>query len=297
MNKNWKDVAFLSIVLLVASAVSARESYGQRLFSFADDFHKSACCQRNGWEERIETERHDFTQSATTVGRGILQVESGYSYFYKDQDEEVESTHTLPELMLRWGISEDIEFRIRWNHVWIFADEEHDEIGSEDLRLSFKLQITRPESAEILPLSALEIRWTAPTGGESFTTNGVEFGLDYIYQWQLAERATLAGSTGFATNGLGDLALYDPEINQTDDFIAISQSVALGLELSERNTMYSEWFGLYSDGREEAFRIAFFNVGLDHYVTENLVIDFRIGAGLTDDADDFFTGVGGGYRF
>ena len=108
---------------------------------------------------------------------------------------------------------------------------------------------------------------------------------------------TLAGSTGFGTNGLGDLALFDPDISLTDDFMAISQSAVLGLELSESDTMYAEWFGLFSDGREEAFSISFFNVGLDHYLTDNLVIDFRIGAGLTEDADDFFCGVGGGYRF
>jgi len=29
------------------------------------------------YEERIETERHDFTQSTTTVGRGVFQLESG----------------------------------------------------------------------------------------------------------------------------------------------------------------------------------------------------------------------------
>jgi hypothetical protein len=296
MIKRWKDVSVLSILLLGTFAVSANESQAQRIFAFADDFHKPACCQRDGWEERIETERHDFTQSATTVGRGILQVESGYSYFHKDREED-ESIHTLPELMLRWGLSEDIEFRVRWNYVWIFEEEEPGRTGSEDLRYSLKLQITRPEHAGLLPTSALEIRGTAPTGGEAFSTNGGEFGLDYIYQWRLSERMTFAGSTGFGTNGLGDLALFDPDINQTDDFIVISQTAVIGMDLSERNTMYSEWFGLFSDGRAEAFSISFFNIGLDHYLTDNLVVDLRIGVGLTQDSDDFFCGVGGGYRF
>ena len=31
--------------------------------------------------ERIETDRHDFTQSTTTAGRGVFQIESGYSFF------------------------------------------------------------------------------------------------------------------------------------------------------------------------------------------------------------------------
>ena len=39
------------------------------------------------------------------------------------------------------------------------------------------------------------------------------------------------------------------------------------------------------------------NVGVDYYVTNNFVLDVRAGIGLSDDADDFFSGVGGGYRF
>ena len=71
----------------------------------------------------METERHDFTQSAVTVGRGIVQVESGYSYFYKDTEDELESAHTAPEMLVRVGLSEDIEFRIRWNYVWQFIKD------------------------------------------------------------------------------------------------------------------------------------------------------------------------------
>ena len=69
------------------------------------------------------------------------------------------------------------------------------------------------------------------------------------------------------------------------------------MEASERNTLYVEWFGVFSSGREEEYSISVFNMGVDHYVTNNFVIDFRAGVGLTDDSDDFFTGVGGGYRF
>ena len=61
--------------------------------------------------------------------------------------------------------------------------------------------------------------------------------------------------------------------------------------------MYVEWFGLFSDGLEEDFDISIFNIGIDHYVTEDFVLDIRAGVGLTDDSDDFFTGIGGGFRF
>jgi hypothetical protein len=283
------------IAFIGCLGAAGTDAYGQ-LFEFCDDSSKPWCAQRNPWEERIETERHDFTQSAVTVGRGVLQLESGYSFFYFDSGEEVETSHTFPEMMLRVGLSEDIEFRVRWNHVWQFIDEAPDRIGAEDLRYSLKFQMTRQHCCGGMPTSALELRGTAPTGGEAFTTEQAEFGLDYIYQWELAEGVTVAGSTGYGTNGFGDFGLVPEEPTQ-EHFNALSQSAVIGLELTEANTMYAEWYGIFSGGLDDEFVISVFNVGIDHYVTDNLVLDWRAGVGLSDDSDDFFTGVGGGYRF
>ncbi|QDS99163.1 transporter [Adhaeretor mobilis] len=281
---------FLGLVFLCSAT-----SHGQ-WFEFSDDFSKCDRCQRNPWDERIETERHDFTQSAVTVGRGIFQIESGYSYFYNDAEGEIEDSHTGPEMLLRYGISEDIEVRLRWNYVWQFIDVSPDESGSEDLRYSIKLQMTRQLEESLLPTSALEVRGTAPTGGEAYSTGGVEFGLDYIYQWELTEGVTFAGSTGYAQNGNGDFGLI-PDLPTQENFNVLSQSAVLGMELSATNSMYIEWYGLYSDGLEDEIVVSIFNIGIDHYVTDDFVIDFRAGVGLSGDSDDFFTGVGGGYRF
>jgi hypothetical protein len=266
------------------------------MFEFCDDIAKPWYCQRDPCEERIETERHDFTQSAFTVGRGVVQLESGYTYIFNDDDGEIESSHTFPEMMLRVGLTEDIEFRVRWNYVWQFNDEASDRIGSEDLRYSLKFQMTRQSRSGFLPSSALELRGTAPTGAEEFSTKQVEFSFDYIYEWKLSRGVAVAGSTGFGTNGFADFGLVGEE-PAADRFHAMSQSAVIGFELTESNTAYAEWYGIFSDGRKDEFVISVFNVGVDHYVTDNFVLDWRAGIGLSDDADDFFTGVGGGYRF
>lgn len=287
----------IALILCIVAATQSATANGQHLLEFTDDFFKPARCQRDAWEERMETERHDFTQSATTVGRGVLQIESGYSYFYKDSD-EIESSHTAPETLLRWGVTEDIELRLRWNYAWKFIKDEEDESGSEDLRYSIKLQMTRPEcDCSWMPLSALEVRGTAPTGGDDFTTNGAELSLDYIYQWQLTENMTIAGSTGFGTDGFGDFGLVPPEDFADAKFTFITQSAVLGMDLTNKNTAYFEWFGVFTSGLDEEFSLSFLNVGFDHYFTDNFLIDFRLGAGLNETSDDFFSGVGGGFRF
>jgi len=288
-------VPFTFATIMFALLANGGDSYAQWQPSFWDDFGKPAELQRDPFEERIETERHDFTQSAVTVGRGIFQLESGYSYFNKNTEHESEGSHTFPEMLVRYGISEDVEVRLRWNYVWIYAEEEPSRIGSEDLRYSIKFQLTREEEDDLLTTAA-EIRGLAPTGGDSFTTNHAEIGLDYIYQCSLGERVTLAGSTGYATNGFGDFGLL-PDQPTAENFNVMSQSAVLGVEITELNTLYTEWYAIFSDGLEDEIVVSVFNIGLDHYFTDNLVVDFRAGVGLTEDSDDFFVGVGGGWRF
>jgi len=265
----------------------------QPFLQFVDDFRGEGN-KRDPFEERIETERHDFTQSTKTVGRGVLQIESGYSYFYKDDAEEIENAHTTPEMLVRVGLSDDIEFRIRYNYVWEFNDDAADHSGSEDLRWGLKFRATDQE--RWIPESAFELRFTAPTGGDEFSTERGEFGFDYIYGWRFNERTELYGSTGFATNGLGEFGIL-PDDPVGDRFMLYTQSVALGYELNEFMAMYSEFFGLFTSGHADDPNPVFFNIGVDLYLTDNWLVDFRVGKGLNDDADDLFAGVGGAVRF
>jgi hypothetical protein len=97
---------------------SAATVQGEFALEFLDDFTKPAHYHRDPLEERIETERQDFTQSTKSVGRGVVQVEAGYSYFCKDEAGEIEATHATPEMLWRIGLSEGIDYYLTDN--WIF---------------------------------------------------------------------------------------------------------------------------------------------------------------------------------
>jgi hypothetical protein len=88
-----------------------------------------------------------------------------------------------------------------------------------------------------------------------------------------------------------------PEDPAAERFLVWSPSFAVGLEMTERVTMYNEVYGLFSHALVNDYRIVVYNIGVDYYVTDDFVLDLRIGMGLTPDSDDFFTGVGGGFRF
>ena len=56
----------------------------------------------------IETDRDSFTPATTTAGRNRLIVESAYSFF---DNRGVKETHSFPELVLRFGLGDRLEFR------------------------------------------------------------------------------------------------------------------------------------------------------------------------------------------
>lgn len=247
------------------------------------------------FEERIETERHDFTQSATTVGCGVMQFEYGVLYLHKAEGAERENTYSTPELLFRYGLTEKWEFRTKFNYAYKQNNEEDELSGIQDLRFATKYRVS--EQCCYKPTSAVEFRLSVPTGNSEISSGRVEPGLDYIYTWELNEYFNFSGSTGVNKNGLNDVGFFTPVTDPTDHFFAWTQSFALGAELTENTTGYFEWFGVYTDGREEELAASFLNFGVDYYLSHDVVIDARIGWGLTDDSDDLFVGFGGGFRF
>jgi hypothetical protein len=72
-----------------------------------------------------------------------------------------------------------------------------------------------PEAAALLTLSV-------PTGGEDWTVGKTEFAFDYVYGWDITEEVEIYGSTGLATDGIGDFDFLPEAAN--GDFTVFSQS-------------------------------------------------------------------------
>ena len=67
----------------------------------------------NPFEKHIETDRDSFTPSTRTVETGRWIVESSYSFI---DNRHVAETHSFPELLLRFGLTERIELRFGGNY-------------------------------------------------------------------------------------------------------------------------------------------------------------------------------------
>jgi hypothetical protein len=243
-------------------------------------------------EGPIETDRPDFTEASSTVGRGRAQLEMGYTYIEDEEGDTRVLAQSFPETLLRVGmLAEWFEARIAWNYgiERTTAGGVTDTISDpEDLYLGVKLALTLQDG--IFPEMALVPQMTVPTASEDgFGTGEVMPGVNWLYGWDVGETAwTAAGSTQ-VNRALDDAGVFYAEF---------AQSFTIGYGWTEKLRHYTEWFAFFPHGAADPGTRPehYFNGGFTYLVTYNFQLDIRAGYGLNAAADDFFIGAGAAYR-
>ena len=64
-------------------------------------------------EEHIETDRDSYTPATTTAGHGRWIAEAAYTFI---DNRHTFDSHSFPEFLLRYGVSDRLEFRLGWNY-------------------------------------------------------------------------------------------------------------------------------------------------------------------------------------
>lgn len=240
-------------------------------------------------DEPLVSDRPDFTEASTTVGRGVVQLEAGYTYTFDRDGDDFDKEHSFPETLLRVGmLAEWFEFRIAYNHGSIGSRELgvfDNGAGGQDLYLGAKIGLTLQQG--ILPEMAIIPQMTVPTGHDRFTADRVLPGLNWLYGWDISDFLSCGGST---------------QVNKSvdddgDSFTLVAQSFTFGYSLTERIGAYTEYFGLYPSGASSTLPENYFDGGFTYLVTNNLQLDVRGGVGLNRAAADYFVGSGFVVRF
>jgi Putative MetA-pathway of phenol degradation len=252
------------------------------LFQWAD------CPAEGGpppFDEPLASDRPDFTEASTTVGRGVRQLEMGYTYFRDEVGNSVTSAHSYPEFLLRVGVVADwLEMRVGWNYGSVreqFRPLTRTTNGAEDLYLGLKLGLT-PQNG-LLPEMALVPQMTVPTGHTSFSAHQVLPGMNWLYGWEINDWLSTAGST--QVNLAVDSAAGD-------EYVEFAQSWTVGYTLTEKLGAYTEWFVISPAGSETARTEHYLDGGFAYRVTNDLQLDIRAGKGLSGSATDYFVGTG-----
>jgi hypothetical protein len=240
--------------------------------------------------DEIETDRDSFTPATNVAGRGRAIFESAYSFI---DNRNVPETHSYPEVVARIGAADWLELRIGWNYEVggagspisgnvpsDFGDEAELERAS---RILYGAKFAVTDQDGFIPQSAWIVQGFTPTSGLETHT---DFSATFVAGWTLPNRwvwdsAIRYGATQF----------------EEDDFNTWSPSTTLKIPLGERWKAHAEYFGVFSDGREDETVQQFFSPGVHYLITSNLEIGVRVGWGLNQEAPNFFSNVGFGWRY
>jgi hypothetical protein len=241
-------------------------------------------------EGEIETDRDSFTPATSTVAGGRVVFESAYSFI---DNRAVPETHSFPELLIRYGLTDAVELRLGWNEEIGGAGSPisgnvpnafDDEAGIEDeSRLLYGAKFFLTRQCNGRPESSWIVQGFTPTTGES---NDTLFATSYVVGWELPNESVWDSALRYSTG-----------VNEDDRFNVWSPSTVLKIPIGERWKVHAEYFGVFTDGRESESTQHFLSPGAHYLVTENVEIGMRVGWGLNDQSPNFFANAGFGWQF
>ncbi|MGE4169099.1 MAG: transporter [Candidatus Margulisiibacteriota bacterium] len=230
----------------------------------------------------IETDRPDYTESATTVPKGYWQFENGYT-FGKDGDTTV---HTLGEALIRLGLNDGLEARFGLNSYHIESDTTTSTQGLEDIFVGIKWQwLSQNSNIPGQPDLSVMLHCFLPTGAESFRSQTLRPQAKLAASWDLNDRWSLGTNQNFTL-------LYDGSTS----FWQYSPSCVLGYSWTDQLSSYTELYGFFPTDTTGG-QTHYFNAGLAYQFSPDFQVDTRIGLGLNGKPNDYFVGIGSGIRF
>jgi hypothetical protein len=245
--------------------------------------------------DEIETDRDSFTPATTTAGRGRLIAEYAYSFI---DNRGIKETHSVPELILRYGVTERVELRLGWNYEVGGAGNETSGSGVSDedatsrtgvireYTLAYGAKVGVTKQRRWLPQSAFIVQGFTPTGGSAGASTATQLVATYVAGWVFPNRWKFDAAIRYGTAS-----------EEGDHFHAWGPSAVVKVPFGEKWAGHVEYFGLFTSGKAQNFTKHFVSPGLHYLVTPNFEVGFRLGWGLNDRSARFFSNVGVGWRF
>jgi hypothetical protein len=229
------------------------------------------------------TDRPDFTESAFVVGRGVVQLEGGVTH----ADAGDESATTVPELLVRWGITRGIELRVLTpTYAWIDGTGD-DADGFLNMALGAKIALNDGEGDGFWGRTgaALIVATTLPTGSSDVSSDKLQPAATFSFAWDLSRSVSLGTNLGWARP--------EEDGNRFDTFYA---SVAAGVGVAESTSVFVELIG-FDRERDRGPSTVTFQTGVTFLVNPDFQLDARLARRLTSEGPDFLIGLGASARF
>ncbi|MFO0632921.1 MAG: transporter [Nannocystaceae bacterium] len=248
----------------------------------------------------INTDRPDFTDVLPTVLKHVWQTESGYSYKIRRYDGSGHDRHQVPETLIRLGLTDRLELRLRWDayaytrrtgEAATSSSSSGPQWGS-DFLVGFKWQAVKQKHWR--PAHTLMGTFVYRMGTGGLANTAVQPGFNWIYGWQVNKWLVIRGSTGveiIVREPQRDEGVVEPEPSAPKTLLDLHQSAVAYWQIAKHLGAYTEWFGFFDFGAERAFQHNL-GAGLYIYVTPNVQLDVRGGGSVAGEPREIFTGGG-----
>ncbi|NNK40153.1 MAG: transporter [Winogradskyella sp.] len=231
----------------------------------------------------LVTDRPDATEASSTVGKGILQFETGGQYESFEKNNITSEDYTFNTMLIRYGILDNLELRLGWDFVEGVTKVNGNTLdnvtsGFSPLLLGMKLDIAEENGA--MPEIAL-IGHVFPVFSASADYRPEYTGVDFRFSLShtLSERSSLGYNIGAQWG------------NDSPEATAI-YTLAYGYSISEKLGLYAE---LYGDLPEDSSANHYWDAGITYLVNNDLQLDTYVGTSITE-GQDFLLGLGFSYR-
>jgi hypothetical protein len=259
----------------------------------------------------INTDRPDFTDATFSVGRGVTILETGYTYRRATDpaSQTEQSRRSLPEALIRYGLTDEFEVRLKWNG-YVMSDLRDFStglrtqlFGTDDLVASIKYEVWQQNGA--LPMLTFLTGSTLPSGTNGISSNQMQPFANFVAGWGLRRWLYLKMSTGIDWQktsvstlfGGGSEPVAPLVVFLRDNINVYHFSSSLLYQALPRVGGFAEFFGFAQIGGADNRPAIYFDTGLFLYATTNVQFDVRYGLRLSERVNELFTGAGFSVRY
>ncbi|WP_295055768.1 transporter [Sulfuricurvum sp.] len=231
-------------------------------------------------ENSIVADRPGFSTGTQTVKPKVVNVELGYQYSFNNHDSKP-SSHTLPLMLLRTGISEKSELNIQWDGINIDKEEGQSAVRSKaDLSIGGKYKLLDNQQYNITALGILSL----PTGTSPSTSDSTDPLVGILWDYSISDNNTLFGTVQASSSQIDHHRVYDTQF-------------AVGSSISHTETIGS-FLEIYAiePSKHDLHATRVIDGGMTYLLTNDTQLDFSIGIGLTRYSSNFI-GFGIASRF
>lgn len=220
---------------------------------------------------QIVTDRPDQTESAASVGKGNLQIESGLLLGFEDNNGQIVQQILAPTTLFRYGITEGIELRLVHQFETLKYGNKRT-LGMSDFEIGTKIELLKSQkrNTEMAFLTHLIL----PTGSKELSSDKFGTVSKLSIAHAINENVDFGYNIGYNYfgEGIGDL----------------TYSVAFGIGINDKVGIYVEPYG---DVIEFKKLMASFDAGFTYLANDNLQFDFSFGMGINHQMNYVSVGV------